>query len=28
MVIGALFGYVSDQLAKALTKKQPTTAHA
>jgi Protein of unknown function (DUF1097) len=28
MVIGALFGYVSDQLAKVLTKKQPTTAHA
>jgi hypothetical protein len=29
MVIGALFGYASDQLAKALPKKHPTiAAHA
>jgi hypothetical protein len=29
MVIGALLGYASDQLAKALPKKQPTmAAHA
>jgi hypothetical protein len=29
MVIGALFGYASDQLAKVLPTKQPTrAAHA
>jgi hypothetical protein len=27
MVIGALFGYVSDQVAKAVIKKQPITAN-
>jgi len=28
MVIGALFGYASDQLAKVLPTKQPTRASA
>lgn len=28
MVIGALFGFASDQLAKALPKRQPTRAAA